>query len=249
MVFPEAQPPNGLSDEIDIARALLSEDRTRVDTAARLTATWPQVTVASDRCHIGVLAYRYALAAIGRASWNVFNHAMLLCDQFGLAEGHAADTILIWLLDPGESVRRREKHHDDPRYQVWYDHGFLSAYNDFLEQLPHWMSVGASWEILGASDPAARRAITELLPETGIPSQHPSMAQQLACCNGCEHPRSPVVIQHRVPTQLHASALHREDADGSVRCLHTASEIAEGWTTAFEKSLRRKRYEDGSPAW
>jgi hypothetical protein len=84
IVFPEAQPPPTLTDDAQVVRALLAEDCARIESAARLHALRPALVVASDRCHLGVLAYRYALAKTGCAPRQVFDHTLATVAEFRL---------------------------------------------------------------------------------------------------------------------------------------------------------------------
>ncbi len=229
IVFPEAQPPPEARDEGETVSALLGEDRARIDDAARLHALNPTLVVASDRCHIGVLAYRYALAAIGRAPRHVFDHALTLADELRLGEGHRFDTILILRLDPTQSIHRRARHAHDPRCRLWYDTEFLAAYNDFLDQLRRWMTVGAGWSVCDAADPAAWSSV---LPAPAPPGGHSAKGWQLSHPCGCAEPRSAVVTSRSVPTRLYTSAIHRRYADGTTRCLRAAREITADWLAA-----------------
>ncbi|MGH3571706.1 MAG: hypothetical protein ACRDUW_07740 [Pseudonocardiaceae bacterium] len=222
IVFPEAQPPTALSGDAWVVRALLAEDRARIDSAARLHTVHPDLVVVSDRCHIGVLAYRYALVGTGRAPRQVFDHALAIVDEFRLGEGHRSDTVVILRLDPAQSIHRRAAHAHDGRWRLWYDPEFLAAYNHFLDHLRQWTSVGAGWTVCDAADTASWPS---LLPGAD-PAATRSRESPHAC--GCAEPRSAVVTSHGVPTQLYTSAIHRY-ADTRIRCLRGAGEITAEW--------------------
>ena len=100
VVFPEAQPPSETSCDAMTVRALLDEDRSRVTVAGRVAATAPGALIVSDRCHLGVLAYRYARAVTGRGPREDFEHARALCDRYQLHTAHAGDHLVVQLLDP-----------------------------------------------------------------------------------------------------------------------------------------------------
>ncbi|MFE4797668.1 hypothetical protein ACFRFL_21800 [Streptomyces sp. NPDC056708] len=142
LVFPEAQPPENGSSNTETARFLLGEARDRIDTARHLARTRPGMGVASDRCHIGVLAYRYALAATGRAPYSDFEQALALCHDLNLIGPHPDLTTLVLLTDPDTSISRRSAYAHDERYTLWFDLGFLTAYRHFLDNLPVWLPVG-----------------------------------------------------------------------------------------------------------
>ncbi|WP_329138148.1 AAA family ATPase [Streptomyces sp. NBC_01476] len=139
VVFPEAQPPDDPRPDAEIARYLLTEARDRLDAARRLQQARPGLLVVSDRCHIGVLAYRYALMATGKAPRQDFDHALELSHRLGLTAPDAHDRILILLVDPDESVTRRAADAHDDRYRLWFDPGFLTAYHHFLTHLNTWL--------------------------------------------------------------------------------------------------------------
>ncbi|MGH3821853.1 MAG: hypothetical protein ACRDRA_03280 [Pseudonocardiaceae bacterium] len=237
IVFPEAQPPAAMSGDARVVRALLAEDRARIDSAARLHALHPDLVVASDRCHIGVLAYRYALVETGRAPRQVFDHALAIVDEFHLGEGHRSDTVVILRLNPAQSIHRRAAHAHDGRWRLWYDPEFLTAYNHFLDHLRQWTSVGAGWTVCDAADTASWPS---LLPGTDPAATRPRRSERRSsrrhCADGrepphacgCAEPRSAVVTSHGVPTQLYASAIHRY-ADTRIRCLRGAREITADW--------------------
>ncbi len=238
IVFPETQPPPALCGDAQVVRALLAEDRARIDSAARLHMLNPTLEVASDRCHIGVLAYRYALVQTGRAPRQVFDHALATVDDFHLDEGHRLDTVLILRLDPAQSIHRRAAHAHDGRYRLWYDPAFLAAYNDFLDQLHHWTPVGASWAVCDPTDPASWSS----LPPTPNPAaRHYADGQVSPHACGCTEPRSAVVTSHGVPTRLYTSAIHRRHPDNTVHCLRGAQEITADWLATHAHRFRRQR--------
>lgn len=238
IVYPEAQPPPALPGDTQVMRALLTEDRARIDSAARLHALHPTVVVASDRCHIGVLAYRYALVNTGRAPRRVLDHALTTVDDLHLGEGHRSDTVLILRLDPAESLHRRAAHTRDHRYRLWYAPEFLAAYNDFLDQLRQWTPVGARWAVCDAADPASW---PPLLTTPNPPARHraDSRGSQPAC--GCTEPRSAVVTSHGVPTQLYTSAVHRHHPHNTIHCLRGAREITADYLTTSGTLIGRQR--------
>lgn len=228
IVFPEAQPPPALRGDAQVVRALLAEDRARVESAAHLHALHPGLQVASDRCHLGVLAYRYALVQTGRAARQVFDHALALVDDFHLAQDHRLDTVLILRLDPAQSLHRRATHAHDQRYRLWYDPEFLTAYNDFLDHLPHWTPVGAHWTVC---DPADAVSYFSPLPTA---RHDPDAPVSVHPC-GCTEPRSALVSSHGVPTRLYTTALHRHRPDTTIQCLRRAQEITADWLAAHKR--------------
>lgn len=142
VVFPEAQPPDDPRPDAEAARSLLAEARNRLDAARRLQQARPGLLVVSDRCHIGVLAYRYALMATGKGPRQDFDRALELSHCLGLTAPDAHDGILVLLVDPDESVARRAAYAHDDRYRLWFDPGFLTAYHDFLTHLNTWLPNG-----------------------------------------------------------------------------------------------------------
>ena len=139
LVLPEAQPsPDSVSDA-ETADHLLGEARARIDTAGHLARTRPDLLVASDRGHIGVLAYRHALATSGRAPYSYFKHALALCHDRGLMGPQPGLTTIVLLVDVGTSLARRAAHAHDQRYRLWFDPGFLTAYHAFLKDLSSWI--------------------------------------------------------------------------------------------------------------
>lgn len=131
--FPEAQPPAGATDH-DTVDALLREDLRRTAVASRLPAS---VTVLSDRCHLGVLAYRMALVATGRAPRSDLDYALAKVEYLGLWHAHRYDEFIITLIEPSESLRRRGAYRHDPRYRLWFEPDYLLAYNTAMQDLAH----------------------------------------------------------------------------------------------------------------
>ncbi|MGH3933472.1 MAG: hypothetical protein ACRDS1_00570 [Pseudonocardiaceae bacterium] len=211
--------------------------------------------MASDRCHIGILAYRYALVEIGRAPRQVFDHALAIVDEFHLGDGHRSDTVVILRLDAAQSIHRRAAHAHDGRFRLWYDPEFLAAYNYFLDHLRQWTSVGAGWTVRDAADTASWPA---LLPGADPAASRPRRAGWASswgyCADGrrsphpcgCAEPRSAVVTSHGVPTRLYASAIHRRYANTGIRCLRSAREITADWFAAHAHRLEGNG--DGPPA-
>lgn len=140
VLFPEAQPPEGPLPDAAAARYLLTEAQGRVADARRLQQAHPGLLIVSDRCHIGVLAYRYALMATGQGLYQDFDHALELAHQFGLTAPGAHDHILVLLIDPAESIARRRAYAHDERYRRWFDPSFLNAYHHFLTHLDTWLA-------------------------------------------------------------------------------------------------------------
>lgn len=178
LVFPETQPPENSPSDAETARFLLEEARERIDAARHLARTHPGLIVASDRCHIGVLAYRYALAVTGRALHADFAHALSLCHDLDLIGPHPDLTTLVLLTDPDTSSSRRAAYAHDERYRPWFDLGFLTAYHHFLDHLPVWLPAGtfstldvtdtSGWPtLLGALPPRLAR---QLPPREALPS-------------------------------------------------------------------------------
>ncbi|MCA1219174.1 AAA family ATPase [Streptomyces sp. 8L] len=135
VVLPEAQPPEGSSTDAETAQHLLGTARERLDAARRLAQTHPDRLLASDRGHIGVLAYRYAMAATDRAPHSDFEHALALCHNLDLVRPHRDLTTMVLVTDPGTSITRRAAFAQDQRYSLWFDPEFLTAYRGFLDHL------------------------------------------------------------------------------------------------------------------
>jgi thymidylate kinase len=140
VLFPEAQPPEGPLPDAATARYLLSQAQGRLADARRLQQSRPGLLIVSDRCHIGVLAYRYALMATGQGPQQDFDHALELAHQFGLTAPGAHARVLVLLIDPTESVARRRAYAHDERYRLWFDPLFLDAYHHFLAHLDTWLA-------------------------------------------------------------------------------------------------------------
>ncbi|MFJ9901201.1 hypothetical protein ACIQPR_48680 [Streptomyces sp. NPDC091280] len=139
VVFPEAQPPDHPVPDGATARYLLTEAQGRLVEAQRLQQTRPGLLVLSDRCHIGVLAYRYALQASGQGPRQDFDRALELAHSLGLTAPGAHDRVLVLLVDPAESIARRLAYAHDIRYRLWFDPDFLAAYHNFLTHLDTWL--------------------------------------------------------------------------------------------------------------
>lgn len=214
LIFPEAQPPSGAEHSADL-EALLDEDHRRTRHAAEVRARFPVTVVASDRCHLGVLAYRHALTATGRAPRAVFELARERAEHLGLDARHHDDEVRVGLLHPEQSRRRRARFADNPRYRAWFDLEFLSAYNDFLNHLDRWTTPGPGW--------------TTTAPEReDTPPGSPMTT--LPCAEGCGEARSPVLADGRAQLQLYTAALHhRESLDAPVTCLRGADQVVAAW--------------------
>ncbi|MGH3870165.1 MAG: hypothetical protein ACRDSR_01400 [Pseudonocardiaceae bacterium] len=214
LIFPEAQPPPGAEHPADL-EALLAEDHHRTRHAAEVHACSPATVVASDRCHLGVLAYRHALVATGRAPRAVFDQARAWAEQLGLDARHHHDEIHISLLDPYQSRRRRVRFSGDPRYQTWFDLEFLAAYNDFFSHLDLWSTTGPRWTVT-------------LLPDHNPP--HRALAAALRCPLACDDAQSPIITHGQLQRQLYTDALyHRATPDAPVTCQRSAQQIAAAW--------------------
>ncbi|CAM5505526.1 hypothetical protein SALBM311S_05416 [Streptomyces alboniger] len=136
VVFPEAQPEQGATDEHVIAEALLAEDLDRAVWADRLEERRPAIRVLSDRCYIGVLAYRHAMWQSGRLPRIHFDRALEACLRLGLPDRHRRNKVLVLITQPSVSVRRRTRNADAAEFSHWFDLEFLEAYNAFLESTP-----------------------------------------------------------------------------------------------------------------
>lgn len=214
LIFPEAQPPSGAEHPADL-EALLDEDHRRTQRAAEIHALYPAAVVASDRCHLGVLAYRHALAATDRAPRAVFDQARERAEHLGLDARHHHDEVHIGLLNPQRSRRRRARFAGDPRYQAWFDLEFLTAYNDFFHHLDRWSTPGPRWT-------------TILLPEHTPPPW--PLATALRCPSTCAEACSPIVTNGQIQRQLYTAALHhRTTPDAPVACLRSAQQVTAAW--------------------
>ncbi|MEU7322514.1 hypothetical protein ABZ682_18425 [Streptomyces griseoviridis] len=180
VVFPEAQPPDDLISDEATARYLLTEAQGRLVDAQRLQQAHPGLLVFSDRCHIGVLAYRYALQVTGQGSRQDFDRALELADHFGLTAPGAHDHVLVLLVDPAESVARRSAYAHDDRYRLWFDPDFLDAYHRFLTHLGTWLppdsftthdaTTSSAWTVLLSALPPH---LTERLAPTPATADRP----------------------------------------------------------------------------
>lgn len=215
VVFPETQPPPN-ADECGALAWLLAEDRARTRAAAALPR------VASDRCHLGVLAYRYARAAAGYCSWAEFHHARQLVGALRLDQHHADDLVLILHLDPAVSLQRRAAARNG---SCWFDRGFLHHYARFWNELDRWITPGPAWRHLDAAQPETAQQIAAVLAPANAPDLLPG---QLACGSPlrCGQPRSPVTrTSTGAVVQLWSGALHHHTPGGPVRCLRTAADL------------------------
>ncbi|SDP96448.1 hypothetical protein SAMN04487905_12035 [Actinopolyspora xinjiangensis] len=223
VVFPEARPPAEGGDET-VLRHLLAEDHARTTEAARLHTHTPERVIASDRCHLGVLAYRYALARL-TGQWHDFDRALAHSHELALDQRHHNDTVLILHLEPDESRHRRRDRADDPRYRLWYDQAFLEAYGEFFRELPRWISPGPSWQHHQVTDTDLTATAATLLPAPTAPLAVSNA--DLACGRDCGQPRSTSVTSPHGRTQLFSRALHHQPRGGPVRCLTSATEITD----------------------
>lgn len=132
VIFPELQPPTTTVGDGDVAESLLRAVAGRRAVARRLRKLDGVRVIAADRGHIGVLAYRHALAVIKRAPHRDYTHALDQCRRLDLLSPHPDEHVLIFTTDPRTSAIRRRVSRHDPRYGQWYDVAFLTAYHDFL---------------------------------------------------------------------------------------------------------------------
>ncbi|WP_432976721.1 AAA family ATPase [Dactylosporangium sp. CA-233914] len=163
-IFPEAQPTDH-SDDLQVARELLNEAADRITTAGQLITAQPGLVVASDRCHIGVLAYRYALAQTGRSPQRTFDDALTLCHTMGLLIPRTNVCALVILIDPERSIARRARYATDPRYALWFDRSFLAAYHEFLTRLDAWLTPHPELISIEADDDLGWPQLAALLPQ------------------------------------------------------------------------------------
>lgn len=226
VVFPEAQPPSG-GDEHTVLRALLAEDYARTHAARQIAEQEPHRPVVSDRCHLGVLAYRYAHARQSGA-WAEFEQAL---DQAAvLDQRHHDDTMLILHLDPADSLARRGgPAAGEERFRPWFEPEFLAAYGQFWRDLDQWVTPGPGWAHHHADDPAIDTALRAFLPAAPAPAPAEPGAN-LPCRRGCGPPRSAAVTTGASALQLRSNSLHHHRAGQPVRCLHTAETITETLT-------------------
>lgn len=216
VVFPEAQPPEHGDDDA-VMRYLLAEDNARTQQAQHLRRHDPHRQVASDRCHLGVLAYRYALARLS-GSWADFERALGHSRDLALDARHYDDTVVILQLTPSESVRNRRHHAGDRRYRTWYDQDFLAFYGEFFDELARWVTPGPRWRHQHATDPALRG----FLP--AAPAPRSVVDVELHCGRDCGSPRSATVTTGQDAVQLWSRGLHHRRGD-RVRCLRSATAI------------------------
>lgn len=197
VLFPEARPPAG--EDETVMRHLLAEDHARTAAAARLHARDPDRVVASDRCHLGVLAYRYALARL-TGQWREFDRALDHSRELALDQRHHGDTVLILDLDPATSQHRRRGHAHDERYHLWYDPEFLAHYRTFVRDLTRWITPGPDWQHLHVAETDLEVTLRALLPHQPTPLVLDSTG--LPCGGDCGRPRSPTVATVHGATQL-----------------------------------------------
>jgi thymidylate kinase len=162
-VFPEAQPQEHHDDSVAV-RLLLQEAANRIHTAQRLSASHPGMLFASDRCHIGVLAYRYALAATVRGTDHAFRHALDSCQTMGLTAPLAGIHTIVLILDPQRSAVRRAAFAHDPKFSLWFDPAFLNAYHHFLTSLETWIAASPELITVEAHDGLNWQQLSDLLP-------------------------------------------------------------------------------------
>lgn len=234
VIFPEAQPFRSVSDDAAAARGLLAEDLARTAAADRLATARPDLIVASDRCHLGVLAYRHALRRTGRVPHRDLDHAIDLCRSHMLEDAHRGDAILVLLIEPHESTRRRAPFAHDGRYRIWYDLDFLEAYNQAMAELAQTFTSGATVVVLDVTHgPPPPPVLTAVLPPNladlvaAAPDPGPPLAT-VTCRSGCAEPRSHAVISGAGSAQLFASSVHVQHP-GRVACLRSASDIEAGF--------------------
>lgn len=224
VLFPEAQPPRHGTDTAAM-RQLLDEDHARTEKARRVEENHLGRLVASDRCHLGVLAYRYAWARLTNR-WTDFHRTLAYSGELGLDERHHDDTLLILHLSPDASLQRRRHSAADPRHELWYAPDFLAAYGKFFTQLDQWATPGPRWAHHPADDNAIADTISALA--ASAPARPPAIHRHdLTCDNDCGTPRSAAVATTDVAVQLWSSALHQQRPGKPVRCLRTAEAIVE----------------------
>ena len=161
--FPEAQPADH-GDDLEVARDLLNEAADRIRTASQLITAQPGLVVASDRCHIGVLAYRYALARTGHGPRSVFDDALALCHTMGLLTPRTNVYTFVMLIDPERSIARRARHATNARFALWFDRSFLAAYQEFLTRLDAWITPHPELIPIEADDDLGWPQLAALLP-------------------------------------------------------------------------------------
>lgn len=236
LVFPEARPPDHAPEHATM-RHLLDEDHARTTAATRLAEHTPHQVAASDRCHLAVLAYRYALAR-RTGSWAGFEHALTRSRALQLDAAHHHDTVLILHLTADASRQRRGRTAARPQHRCWFDPEFLAAYAEFFSHLHRWVTPGPQWTHRHADDPAIDTTIAAQLPTPATPPQssnrnlatHESATRDVAtrdlpCGGDCGSPRSPTLTTDHGATQLWSGALHRQHPNKPVRCLRSATDI------------------------
>ena len=162
-IFPEARPADD-SDDLEVARALLNEAADRIRTARQLVTAQPGLVVASDRCHIGVLAYRYALTRTGHSPRCAFDDALALCHTMGLLTPRSNVYTFVMLVDPERSIARRARYATDSRFALWFDRSFLAAYHEFLTRLDAWITPHPELITIEADDDLGWPQLAALLP-------------------------------------------------------------------------------------
>lgn len=162
-IFPEAQPPSGSPSDAETAQFLLGTARERLNTAQHSAKIDSELLLASDRGHIGVLAYRYAMAATGRVPHSDFDHALSLCHNLDLVRRHRSMTTLVLVTDIRTSLSRRAAYAHDHRYRLWFDPGFLGAYRNFLTNLATWLPADA-FTTADVSEDSGWPILLDLLP-------------------------------------------------------------------------------------
>jgi len=162
-IFPEAQPADH-NDDREVARDLLNEAADRIRAASQLVTAQPGLVVASDRCHIGVLAYRYALTQVGCSPRSVFDDALALCHTMGLLTPRSNVCTFVMLVDPERSIARRARYAIDSRFALWFDRPFLAAYHEFLTRLDAWITPHPELITIEAADDLDWPQLAALLP-------------------------------------------------------------------------------------
>lgn len=221
VLFPEARPPAAGDDET-VMRHLLAEDHARTTEAARLRTHDPDRVVASDRCHLGVLAYRYALARL-TGQWAAFDRALAHSREHALDERHHDDTVLILDLDPDTSRQHRRGHAHDERYHLWYEPEFLAHYRAFFHDLTRWSTPGPRWQHHHCAETDVDATLRALLPHQPAPLV--LATTDLPCSDDCGSPRSATVATPHGATQLWGRGLHHQPVGEPVHCFTRATEI------------------------
>lgn len=207
VVFPEAQPAEGETDEDEIAARLLAEDQERIELADAIESKG--LSVLTDRCYVGVLAYRYALWQSGRLSRGPFDRARRVCSLLDLPRRYSRSAVYVLLASPQMSIERRRRYGDRPEFSTWFDSDFLEAYNAYLLSAPSELPDRTVIVEDGAP-------LWDLLAGPTAPGR---------MCPKCRsEPRSAVVESRGSMIQLFARGLHIE-ADGDVVCANTAQEL------------------------